>query len=392
MIPKSTYVRISLAWVMGILLLITAPMLVSAQEYRGVAVSTEYPSIMTAERELIIFDLTVTNYDIAPQRVDLALTQVPQGWEHTFVGGGGLVDAVFASPDKEAAAQLWLDPPDDAPPARYEFDVRASGSFGSFTLPLTVTIGERLPQRLDLSPEVPALSGSPSADFTFRAAINNRSTQESVVSLSAEAPPGFQVTFSKRYQNQEISAVPMEAGEEEEVEISVEPPDNVTAGEYPVRVIADTETARATTELTVTIKGQPELSLTGPGGRVSDTAVAGRETLVELTLENEGEEAARNVTLRGSAPRNWELRFDPEEIDSIPAGESVTVNAYVTPSSEAITGDYNVTMRARGDDANTSERFRITVRTSALWGVVAVLIIAIALLVVVLAVRRYGRR
>lgn len=389
---RSTYVRIVLAWVFGVLLLITTPMLVPAQEYRGVAVSTDYPSVTTASRDLIIFDLAVTNYDVPPQRVDLALVRAPEGWEHTFVGGGGLIDAVFASPDNEATAQLWLDPPDDAAPARYEFAVRATGSFGSFTIPLTVTIGDRLPQRLDLDPEVPVLSGSPSADFTFQATLNNRSTQESLVSFSAEAPAGFQVTFNKRYQNQEISALPMEAGAEEDIEISVEPPGNVTAGDYPIRVIAATETTQTSAELTVTVKGQPELSITGPSGRLSDTAVAGRERRIELTIENEGEEDARNVSFRGSAPRNWEVRFEPEEIDIIPAGDTATVDAYITPSSEAITGDYNVTMRANGDEANASERFRITVRTSALWGIVAVIIIALALLVVVLAVRRYGRR
>lgn len=389
---SSTNVRILLAWVLGVLLLISAPMIVPAQEYRGIAVSTDYPSVTTAGRDLIIFDLAVSNYGVAPQRVDLALVQAPEGWEHTFVGGGGLIDAVFASPENEATAQLWLDPPNDAPPARYEFAVRATGSFGSFTIPLTVTIGERLPQRLDLDPEVPVLSGSTSADFTFQATLHNRSTQESLVSFSAEAPAGFQVSFNKQYQNQEISALPMEAGTEEEIEISIEPPGNVAAGDYPIRVIAATETTQATAELTVTVRGQPELSITGPNGRLSDTAVAGRESRIELTVENDGGEDARNVSFRGNAPGNWDVRFDPEEIDAIPAGESVTVDVYITPSSEAITGDYNVTVRANGDEANASERFRITVRTSALWGLVAVVIIALALLVVVLAVRRYGRR
>jgi uncharacterized membrane protein len=98
------------------------------------------------------------------------------------------------------------------------------------------------------------------------------------------------------------------------------------------------------------------------------------------------------VKLRASSPRNWNVEFEPDSIAELPAGEQKEIKATVTPSSEAITGDYNVTFRAQSDMGNTSEKFRITVRTSTLWGIVAVLIIAAAAVVLVFAVRRFGRR
>ena len=68
------------------------------------------------------------------------------------------------------------------------------------------------------------------------------------------------------------------------------------------------------------------------------------------------------------------------------------VQALVTPTEKAIAGDYVTSMSAsaRGESANQS--FRITVTTSTLWGIAGVGIIGIALLVLVGAVARFGRR
>ena len=363
-----------------------------AQDYRGVVVSTAYPSITTSNRDLIIMDLEVANYNMAPQRVNLSLLNVKSGWNYAFVGGGGLVEAVFASPDKPAKTQLWLAPPDDIAAGSYEFTVRVNGSFGRYDLPVTITYGDQLPSRLVLKPELPELNGTPTADFTYRAKLTNRSAGEELVNLRAELPEGFQITFKKKYENQELTSIPVAAGADINLEMKLSLPDEVSAGSYPLKIIAESGNTRAEAELTAVIKGQPRLTLTGPEGRMSDTAVAGKTRAINLTVKNTGVEDAENVSFRGSAPRNWELSFEPDKVDSIPAGESVDIVASITPGSEAITGDYNITMRANGDDVRTSGQFRITVRTSAWWGAVAIVVIALALAVVMLAIRRYGRR
>jgi uncharacterized membrane protein len=68
------------------------------------------------------------------------------------------------------------------------------------------------------------------------------------------------------------------------------------------------------------------------------------------------------------------------------------VQAMITPPEKAIAGDYVTTLRAnwRGDSASAS--FRIGVSTSSMWGIVGVGIIGMALLVLLGAVARFGRR
>jgi uncharacterized membrane protein len=64
----------------------------------------------------------------------------------------------------------------------------------------------------------------------------------------------------------------------------------------------------------------------------------------------------------------------------------------VTPSERAVAGDYMVTLRAAGGPVSEDVQFRTTVRTSTLWGVAGLGAIAAAVLVLGVAVMRYGRR
>jgi uncharacterized membrane protein len=87
------------------------------------------------------------------------------------------------------------------------------------------------------------------------------------------------------------------------------------------------------------------------------------------------------------------VEFEPEQIPEVPAGQQVEVTARVTPPEQAVAGDYMITFRARPEDGSTeSVEYRVTVRTSTIWGVVGVGLIAVAVAVVALAVMRFGRR
>lgn len=360
--------------------------------YTGLSVSTNFPSIYTSETDMITFDLKVRNYGLSPQRVDLSVTRIPEGWDHVFVGGGGVVEAVFVETDKAADVQLWVDPPENIPSGSYPVVVRASGREDTFSLPLTVKTGEDLPQRLSLDPELPSVRGTPDSDFTYKVSLKNNSASEVLVNLDALAPKGFQVTFKQSYGNKEVSTLPIDAGASKDLKVEVSPPQGVSEGTYNIDIMAKSENTSTSEKLSAEIEGQPELAITGPQGRLSGSAVAGREKVFTLTIKNTGTAPAQKITLDSNSPRNWKVEFDPREIDTIPADESQEVKATVTPSSEAITGDYNVTFKAKSDMGNASEKFRITVRTSTLWGIVAVLIIAAAAVVLVFAVRRFGRR
>ena len=86
------------------------------------------------------------------------------------------------------------------------------------------------------------------------------------------------------------------------------------------------------------------------------------------------------------------MEFNPKSIDRIPPNENKEVQALITPTAKAIAGDYvaTLTASARGDSA--SQTFRVAVTTSTMWGIIGVGLIGAALLVMVGAVARFGRR
>ena len=93
-----------------------------------------------------------------------------------------------------------------------------------------------------------------------------------------------------------------------------------------------------------------------------------------------------------SQPNDWKVTFQPESIDALPPNQRQEVTAMLTPSSKAIAGDYMVTLRANGDGASESSEFRVTVETSTIWGIVGLVVIAASVVVLSLAVMRFGRR
>ena len=68
------------------------------------------------------------------------------------------------------------------------------------------------------SPELPALRGTPSSSFDFQVAIKNDSPDDATVNLLAQTPDGFVATFKEQYGAQELTSLPIKAGENEDRE------------------------------------------------------------------------------------------------------------------------------------------------------------------------------
>ena len=111
-----------------------------------------------------------------------------------------------------------------------------------------------------------------------------------------------------------------------------------------------------------------------------------------VVITNIGTAPAEDIQLSGSAPSGWKITFDPKNVDRIAPNDNKEVQAQITPTEKAIAGDYMTTIRATARGASASTDFRVTVTTSTMWGIAGVGIIGVALLVMVGAVARFGRR
>jgi len=79
-------------------------------------------------------------------------------------------------------------------------------------------------------------------------------------------------------------------------------------------------------------------------------------------------------------------------VPSIAAGEFATINATITPSTNAIAGDYIIGFRANTDETDASMDVRTTVNPSVFGGLVGIGLIILTLAALAWVFRRFGRR
>jgi uncharacterized membrane protein len=369
-----------------------APAQEPAHDVKGLYLLTDYPAVTVRPGTTATLSLRLQNYAVAPDRLALSVAGIPSGWTATLVGGGQPVAAAMPATNSSVSLELRVDVPKTAPLGTETLTINADGANVHASLPIAVTLAKELPAKLSVTPQLPELRGSSKTNFEYQMSIKNDSGKRLLVSLGAQAPQNFDTSFTEVYGTQELSAIPIDAGQSKDVKLKVRPPSTIGAGHYPVTVRAVAEDATVTAEVALDISGQPKLDLSGREGLVSSRATAGAETSIPVVIVNTGTAPADGVELSGSGPSGWKVNFEPKTVDSIAPGATKEVQALITPTEKAIAGDYVTVLRAASKGESASSNFRITVTTSTMWGIVGVGIIGIALLIMVGAVARFGRR
>ncbi|HTR86372.1 MAG TPA: NEW3 domain-containing protein [Reyranella sp.] len=359
---------------------------------KGLWLLTDYPSQTVRAGEVSTVRFKLQNAGLPPEPLALSVSGAPAGWKIDVQGSGQNVAAAMPGTNESVSLTLRVDVPKEAKPGSNTITVHAQGKSQSIDLPMTLTIGDIAPAKLTIKSKLPSLMGTPKSSFDYTLSVSNDSGKDLTVALAAQAPANFQTTFTEAYGTNEISQIPIEAGQSKDIKVKVTPPRDVKAGTYPVQVKVSAESASAEQRVTLQITGQGKLALTTKDGRLSGEAQVGKSSEYTLIVGNDGTAPIEDVEMSGSVPTDWKVDFNPKNIQSVKPDEKKEVKVTVTPSDKAIAGDYVASFRANGRGESSSADFRITVTTSTLWGIVGVGVIAVALLVLLGAVARFGRR
>ena len=364
----------------------------SPEAIRGLYLTTDFPAVQIRAGEETTLPLTIYNYGLPPQRTAVTIADKPADWKADVEGSGKPVSAAFVDYDGRASLNLKLNIPATAKAGDYKITIQADGDDAKSSLPISIKLAEPLAAKLTATPKFPVLRGSPKSSFDFNVAVKNESGADMTVNLRVDAPSGFTTTFKEGYSTQEITSLSIKANESKDITVAVKPAPRAPAGETPILLAIVGDKASVQAKLALDISGQPAITVTGQDERLSGEATAGQERTIPLVIRNTGTASARGVSLNATPPSGWKVAFDPKEIPEIAAGDEQKVSALVTPSAKAIAGDYMVSMRASGEGVSESANYRVTVTTSTLWGVTGIAVIGAALLVLVGAVGRFGRR
>jgi len=364
----------------------------SPESIKGLYLTTDFPAVQIRAGEETTLPLTIYNYGLPPQRTAVTIADKPADWKADVEGSGKPVSAAFVDYDGRANLNLKLNIPATAKAGDYKITIQADGDDAKSSLPISIKLAEPLAAKLTATPKFPVLRGSPKSSFDFNVAVKNESGADMTVNLRVDAPSGFTSTFKEGYSTQEITSLSIKANESKDITVAVKPGPRAPAGETPIVLAIAGDKASVQAKLALDISGQPAITVTGQDERLSGEATAGQERSIPLVIRNTGTASARGVSLSATPPSGWNISFDPKEVPEIAAGEEKKISALVTPSAKAIAGDYMVSVRASGDGVSESANYRVTVTTSTMWGVTGIAVIVAALLVLVGAVGRFGRR
>lgn len=165
----------------------------TATELSGLWLTTDYPEITESLGDEIKLDLSLSNRNLPPRRVELGVDGLPDGWAWEISGSGKPVTAAMVAPDDHRTLRLKVTPPKDAKAGVFDFNIRGQSESDRLDLPISLKLTEAEPAKLTLEAKLPALRGSPARASTFRSrsgtrALRTRPSTSSPKLLQASRP------------------------------------------------------------------------------------------------------------------------------------------------------------------------------------------------------------
>lgn len=356
----------------------------------GVVLFTPYTGLSVTPGETIDYTVNVINNGSNIENLTFSFDSLPKGWSTSIVAGGRTIEQLSVRGGKEEEITVEVTVPLDVDKGDYRFSLVAKGENGSSRLPLLVKVTEQGSFKTELTSEQTNLEGHADSTFTYDVTLKNRTAKAQNYALSSAAKKGWQVAFKSG--GDSVTSVKLEPNESKDITVDIKPPEDVKAGTYKIPIKAQTSDTSAELTLEAVITGTYELKLTTPSGNLSTDVTAGGEKVVDLVVKNTGSAPLLDISMTADTPPDWEVEFDESTIAQLDPGDSKTIKAKVKASDEAIAGDYVVNFRAQTPETSSEAAFRVSVKTSTLWGLVAVLIIAGVAGGLYYLVKTYGRR
>src|SRR5579884_735866 len=357
------------------------PLRVDARPLPDVTISTDYPSITVQAGKNVKFPVRFTNNGSVDRELDVTIDG-PDDWKPQLKNQSFLVRRVYLQAGKNLTTDFTVDPPASAAAGSYTFTISGvePRGAGEATLDLNIAVGDSGPSGVRLVSQYPNLRGGADKPFEFKADLVNQSDEDRDFTLAARAPEGWEVVFQPAFEKRQIAGIRLKAGETKGLDINVTPTRSAKAGDYPIVVQAASGPDQAQIQLGVTVTGNYKLTLgTPPPGTLNAQATAGQDSKVTLNVQNSGSGDLTNVALSATKPDGWDVSFNPDTIDRVPAGAARDVEMTIKPSSKAIPGDYMVRVTAQNPQVNEQTGVRVTVSTPTTWGVVGLGIVALSI-------------
>lgn len=378
--------RLNLLFIIMMLGLMPLKMHADETEKR-VMLYTPYTKISVPPGETIDYSIDVINKTDDLKNTTISVDGVPRGWDYEMKSGGFSISQLAVLPDDKKTFNLKITVPLKVNKGTYSLNVRAGSEA---ELPLSITVSTQGTFKTEFTTDQPNMEGNSKSNFSFNARLANQTAEQQLYALTANAPRGWNVIF--RANGKQATSAQVDPNKTENISIEMTPPANVGAGSYKIPVRASAGVTSAEIQLEVVVTGSYQMELTTPRGLLSSSITAGDTKRIDLIIRNSGSAELKDIKLTSNKPSDWEVSFEPANIENLKAGETASVQAVMKASKKALPGDYVTKINANTPEVNASADFRMTVKTPMIWGWLGILIILFALGLVFFLFRKYGRR
>ena len=384
-----------LVGLLAVLLVLVTPLLILAagdepakrddRPERGIAIYSDYSGVVVPVGETVRMDLTVENKGKHDENIALKLASVPKGWKASLKGGSFTVTGVAVPDGKTRSLAFSAEPEKGVAPGTYTFDIQGITADEKLKANYTITVTTRERSRLgtediQVTTSYPVLRGQTDASFEFSLDVANKSDNDRTFNLAAQVPEKWEVNFKPGYESKQISSLRIRGNSNQTVAVSLTPPRDATAGEYPILVRISSGESKADVPLRVVLTGIYKLDAATPTGILSSEAVTGQPTTVSLIVKNTGSAVNHNVSLSSFKPENWKVEFKPEKLEALEPNAFKQIEATITPAATSLVGDYSVGLSADGEKGSSKTvEMRVTVKAPTTWGWIGVGLIALAI-------------
>jgi uncharacterized membrane protein len=256
------------------------------------------------------------------------------------------------------------------------------------------------PDTLTLDSKYPSISADSGQLFVYDVSVKYTGTERRTFTMDVTAPQGWTAYTTSGYPEKEITSVQIDAGAygqttTESLKLNLIPnygllPD---PGKYNVTLKVTSNELSATITLEALVKAKYGLNMTTESGNLATRATAGKENHFSLNVVNTGTASIDELKLTATAPSGWIIKYSPETIASLGAGQTQQIDAVITPTEgKTIAGDYMITLKADNGKNNASMSVRVTVETPSIWGWLAFVIVVVVILGLLVLFWKMGRR
>jgi uncharacterized membrane protein len=351
---------------------------------RGMSIYSEYSAISVPPGETVRLDLTIDNKGKREEDVLLKIAKSPQGWKTSLKSGIFGVTGVPVAGGKTRILTFTAEPEKSVKPGMYEFQIDAQSADGKLksSQNISVTVRKKAPvsAAIQLTTAYPIMRGPSDTKFEFSLDVNNKSDSEKTFNLSAHGPEQWEINFKPSYEQKLISSLRMKADETKTVAVEITPLKDAKAGTYPITVQVSAGDMKAETKLTIVLTGTYKLDAGTPSGVLSLDALAGKPANMSFYVKNTGSAANRNISFTSFKPENWKVEFKPDKLEALEPGQLKQIEVTITPAAQALVGDYSVGLSVDGEKGSSKTlEMRVSVKTSAAWGWIGIVIIVVVI-------------